>query len=65
MSNETRKAEASGELQSRNSLMGILHRSLSSKSVSPISKSKGKQKRMLTGGQLSDLFRRLDKDGNG
>ena len=59
----TDAATNGGHTKTRNSLMGLL-RSASSKAVTPIT-SKSKPTRMLTRGQLSDLFRRLDKDGNG
>lgn len=49
----------------RDSLVRMIRRAASTSSVVPQITPKAKPKRMLTGGQLSDLFRRLDKDGNG
>ena len=43
-----------------------LHRLFTRHSTSNIQHQKeNKNRRMMTSGQLSDLFRRLDKDGNG
>jgi hypothetical protein len=58
--NESKKAEVSRspEVTRKGSVARLFSRSNSVAPVEP-------PRRMLTCGQISDLFRRLDKDGNG